>query len=230
MIAIRTERYYSDYYADVLVPADADDAPVVLLWHGITPNTRAVMRPLAVALANRGAIVIVPDWSPTSEDGGRTALRASVDWTVEQARDLGTANRRCLIGWSRGARAALGYVLDRPHSPFQRVVGLAGQYAIPIATAGRPPLELAEERSDAQVLLLHGTRDTILPFDGSQRLHDALREAGTASEILAVDTDHAGVILARFDDELQACLPERSLTTGERATLDAISQFVFRPL
>jgi len=109
-------------------------------------------------------------------------------------------------------------------------VGLAGQYAIPIATAGRPPLELAEERSDAQVLLLHGTRDTILPFDGSQRLHDALREAGTASEILAVDTDHAGVILARFDDELQACLPERSLTTGERATLDAISQFVFRPL
>jgi hypothetical protein len=54
-----------------------------------------------------------------------------------------------------------------------------------------------------------------------------LREAGTASEILAVDTDHAGVILTRFDEELQVCLPERSLTAGERATLDAIGRFVF---
>jgi dienelactone hydrolase len=227
-IDVTTERYFSDYYADVLVPSVSDPAPVVLLWHGITPNERQVMRKLGMELADGGAVVVVADWSSTAIDEGRAALLASVQWTQERLRGAAVDwDRACLIGWSRGARAALGYALDHPRNPFGRVIGLAGQYAIPIATASRPPLELASTQTDVDVVLIHGTADRMLPAQGSHIMYETMTSAGTNSRLVLVDTDHAGVVLTRWDEDLKICLPERVLTPGEQDVLEVVCEFVF---
>jgi acetyl esterase/lipase len=52
--------------ADVFAPSGADGRPVVVLFHG-TEGVRARMEPLAVDLAESGAVVVVPSWPVLTE-------------------------------------------------------------------------------------------------------------------------------------------------------------------
>ena len=53
---------------DVYRPGNDAVVPVVLLWHGVGPDERDVLGALATAAAERGVMVLVPDWRRDSAD------------------------------------------------------------------------------------------------------------------------------------------------------------------
>jgi dienelactone hydrolase len=222
-IAILTEPYSADRMADVLLPLEPVAAPGVLLWHGRGTHERQVMRRLAVELAAAGVVVVVPDYSPLSAEGGRPALLASVDWFVEQGEGHGIdPERMVLAGWSYGAAAAAGFVFENPGQPFRKLVGLAGSYDRRTPTAADTPLRLAKRGPEVSVALIHGRHDTIDPAAGSEELCSVLTDAGVPADLVIVDTDHAGAILTRFDPVLGICVPTPQVEPAGAEVVDAI--------
>ncbi|WP_414506487.1 alpha/beta hydrolase [Streptomyces sp. NEAU-L66] len=205
---------------DVYRPAGAPrPAPTVLLWHGIGPDERDVLEPLARTAAAHGLLVLVPDWRSDAADGGRVHLLESLAFVRKEAGGLGGDGESCVLaGWSAGAGAALGVALRpeiaegwRPRA----VVGVAGRYDLPARTTGTAPLtDLAGDRDPAvPVHLVHGSRDTVVEARYSRDLDEALRDAGRAVTLQAPDTDHAGVIMTAYDPATDRCVP----TTAEHA-------------
>ncbi|SOE13190.1 Predicted esterase [Streptomyces sp. 2323.1] len=206
---------------DVYRPAGASSgpAPTVLLWHGIGPDERDVMEPLARTAAERGLLVLVPDWRSDAADGGRAHLLESLAFARKEAGGLGGEGESCVLaGWSAGAGTALGVALRpeladgwRPRA----VVGVAGRYDLPARTTGTAPLtDLAAGRDPGvPVHLVHGSRDTVLAARYSHDLAEALRAAGRAVTLQEPETDHAGVIMAEYDPAADRCVP----TTAEHA-------------
>ncbi|WP_433856793.1 alpha/beta hydrolase [Streptomyces kronopolitis] len=213
---------------DVYRPVDAlGPLPVVLLWHGIGPDERDILAPLARAAAGRGLLALVPDWRSDAADGGRAHLLESLAFAREDAGGLGGDGRPCVLaGWSAGAGAALGVAL-RPESTGGRrpraVVGLAGHYGLPARTTGAAPLtDLAAGRHPGvPVHLVHGSGDTVLAARHSHDLADALRAAGATVTLQEPETDHAGVIMDEYDPAADRCLPtaaDHALRAGRAVT------------
>ena len=173
--------------------------PTVLLWHGIGPDERDVLEPLARTTAALGALVLVPDWRSDAADGGRSQLLESLAFVRKEAGGLGGDGQSfVLAGWSAGAGAALGVAL-RPESVAEwrprAVVGVAGRYDLPARTTGAAPLDdLAAGRDPGvPVHLLHGTRDSVVDAQHSRALAATLRTVGRAVTLQEPETDHAGV-------------------------------------
>ncbi|MCF3175130.1 alpha/beta hydrolase [Streptomyces sioyaensis] len=205
---------------DVYRPAAASGpAPTVLLWHGLGPDERDVMEPLARTAAERGLLVLVPDWRSDAADGGRAHLLESLAYARKEAGGLGgEEDSYVLAGWSAGAGTALGVALRpeitdgwRPRA----VVGVAGRYDLPARTTGTAPLtDLAAGRDPGvPVHLVHGSRDTVLDARCSRDLAETLRAAGHAVTLQEPETDHAGVIMTEYDPAADRCVP----TTDEHA-------------
>jgi len=206
---------------DVYRPAGASSgpAPTVLLWHGIGPDERDVMEPLARTAAERGLLVLVPDWRSDAADGGRAHLLESLAYARKEAGGLGgEEDSYVLAGWSAGAGAALGIALRpeladgwRPRA----VVGVAGRYDLPARTTGTAPLaDLTAGRDPAvPVHLVHGSRDTVVAAHYSHDLTEALRAASRTVTLQEPETDHAGVIMTEYDPAADRCVP----TTAEHA-------------
>ena len=199
---------------DVYRPKDGGhDLPVVLLWHGSGPNERDALAGLARAVASQGCLCLVPDWQSDDVIRGRRDLLESLSFTLSRSeRWGGHGGRIALAGWSLGANAAADVVLHpgvvdgwRPRA----LVGIAGSYD------GSPITDfpLAEGRaSDTGVrcVLIHGIQDSVVPVQRSRDTHQALQEWGWSSVLREVDTDHAGVIGARYDPTSSRCIPERT--------------------
>ncbi|UQA93510.1 alpha/beta hydrolase [Streptomyces halobius] len=194
-------------------------ATTVLLWHGIGPDERDVLEPLAHTAATRGLLVLVPDWRSDAADGGRAHLLESLAFARKEAGGPGGDEESCVLaGWSAGAGAALG-VAQRPEIAEgwrpKAVVGVAGRYDLPARTTGTAPLDdLAAGMAPAvPVHLVHGSRDTVLDPRHSRDLADALRATGRPVTFQEPDTDHAGVIMTEYDPAADRCVP----TTAEHA-------------
>ncbi len=233
---VRTEaglEYVDGQLLDVHRRADVHDAATVLLWHGRGPDERDVLAPLARAAAAEGLVVVVPDWRSDAEDGGRAQLLASIAWTRRHAgAHGGHAERILLAGWSLGARAAAGVVLHpevvegwRP----QALVGLAGSYGAPAPSTGRAPL--GDPRVDGRsgtaripVHLVHGARDEVAAPRGSRDLRDRLAARGWSVALDEPETDHAGIIGARYDPGSRRCVPDDGACarTGLEAAVRAL--------
>jgi len=211
-------------------------APTVLLWHGIGPDERDVLEPLARTAAARGLLVLVPDWRSDAADGGRAQLLESLAFARKEADALGgDGESLVLAGWSAGAGAALGVALRpelvegwRPTA----VVGLAGRYDLPARTTGTAPLDdlVAGREPGVPVHLVHGTRDTLVDARCSRDLAEALRAAGRAVTLQELDSDHAGVIMTEYDPSLDGCRPataEHALRAG-RLAADVLAAAVRR--
>ncbi|QIY55914.1 alpha/beta hydrolase [Streptomyces sp. RPA4-5] len=205
---------------DVYRPAEAPrPAPTVLLWHGIGPDEREVLEPLARTAAARGLLVLVPDWRSDAEDGGRAHLLESLAFVRKEAGGLGGDGESCVLaGWSAGAGAALGVALRpeivegwRPKT----VVGVAGRYNLPARTTGAAPLaDLAAGREPGvPVHLVHGSRDPVVEARHSRDLAETLRAAGRTVTLQEPETDHAGVIMTAYAPGADRCVP----TTAEQA-------------
>ncbi|WP_148591914.1 alpha/beta hydrolase, partial [Streptomyces sp. WAC01526] len=224
-MAVETERGLvygpSGKQLDVYRPAGAPrPAPTVLLWHGIGPDERDVLEPLARTAAAHGLLALVPDWRSDAADAGRAHLLESLAFVRKGAGGLGGDGESfVLAGWSAGAGAALGVALRpeivegwRPRA----VVGVAGRYDVPARTTGTAPLaDLAAGRNPGvPVHLVHGTRDTVVDARYSRDLTEALRAPGRAVTLQEPETDHAGVIMTAYDPAADRCVP----TTAEHAT------------
>ncbi|QIK08338.1 alpha/beta hydrolase [Streptomyces sp. ID38640] len=205
---------------DVHRPAGASGAmPTVLLWHGIGPDERDVLEPLARTAAAHGLLVLVPDWRSDAADGGRARLLESLAFVRKEADRLGGDGESfVLAGWSAGAGAALGVALRpeivegwRPKA----VVGVAGRYDLPARTTGTAPLaDLAAGRDPGvPAHLVHGTRDVVVEAQYSRDLNEALRASGRTVTLQEPETDHAGVIMTAYDPGADRCV----LTTAEHA-------------
>jgi dienelactone hydrolase len=208
----RGVRYGPKKRADVYRPRRVGPAPLALLWHGVGPDDRAALGPLATAVARLGVAVVVPDWRSDAPDGGRAHLLASLDFTRELARDrpaeLATSAASAasddsfvLAGWSRGGRMATSLALNpavaggwRPSA----VVCLAAGYyqATPMSVAGRSPIDdLAVTRAKpVPFRLVHGTRDTVIGIQQSRDFAAAAAGRGWPVQLTERDTDHGGVI------------------------------------
>ncbi|MFH8336578.1 hypothetical protein [Streptomyces sp. AM6-12] len=220
-----------DVYQPVGVPGPA---PVVLFWHGRGPDERDVLAAVARAAAERGLVVLVPDWRPDAPDGGRAQLGESAEFVRRNAVGLGgDPERIVLAGWSLGGKAAVAVALNpeafggwRPSA----VVGIAGAYGSAAPTTGTVPLDDLRRGGGARpplpVWLVHGTADPVVDVERSRELHTALGERGWPTSLDEVATDHAGVIMTEFVPERQRCLPstaDHAVLAGSR-TADVLAR------
>lgn len=204
--------------------------PTVLLWHGVGPDERDVMRPLARTVAATGALVLVPDWRSDAADGGRDQLLASLEYARTHAGEHGgDPERIVLAGWSAGAPAALGLALRPEFADGWRpaaVVGIASRYDLPARTTGTVPLDdLAASGPGiavpVPVHLVHGTADTLMGPASSRAARDALMAHHWPVWLEEIPgADHAGAIGMEYDPGLGRLRPsadERVLAAGESA-------------
>ncbi|MFF1696233.1 alpha/beta hydrolase [Streptomyces sp. NPDC058257] len=213
-ITTRTARYAtgSDSKLVDIYASEQQDGRCVLLWHGMGPDERDVMAPLAQEIARLGLTVLVPDWRSDQADEGRAHLTDSLRFGRDYVRDLsGEDGQLILAGWSAGAGAAMVAALQpelfegwRPTA----VIGIAGGYRFPARTTGTVPLHaIGPAAAPVPVRLVHGTADTIVPGDSSRELHEALLSHGWDSELSEPATDHAGVLGCVYDPGAGRCLP-----------------------
>jgi acetyl esterase/lipase len=210
---------------DVYRPGDDTVVPVVLLWHGVGPDERDVLGTLAGAVAERGAMVLVPDWRRDSADGGRAQLLTSLAFAREHCAGMGgDPDRFVLAGWSMGGMAAAGVALHPELAGGWRPSAVAcfGSSFVRIApTTGTAPADDLAGTSLPPVpfWLVHGTDDPVVPVARSVAFAAGLAARRWPVRFEQPDTDHAGVVMTVYDPELGRCRPAhdgRALTAGRR--------------
>ncbi|MFI6686679.1 alpha/beta hydrolase [Streptomyces sp. NPDC050485] len=217
---------------DVYQPGDGSERPlpVILIWHGLGPDERDILQPLAEEVVGRGAVVFASDWRSDAPDGGRADLLDSIRFVLAHAASFGgDPERFVLAGWSAGAGAAVSVAL-RPElldgwRPVA-VVGIAGHYGLPARTTGETPLDdlAATSAGPVPVRLIHGTGDVILDVQNSRDFAEALKGRGWPVHLDEVATDHAGVIMTEYSPELNRCVPtvSASAVQGGRVTAESL--------
>ncbi len=128
---------------DVFAPAEAQRAPVVVFFYGGSwqRGHKETFRFVAAALAKRGAVAIVPDYTLYPQGTFPSFLEdgaAAVAWAKANAAKYGGDPRRIVImGHSAGAHIAAMLALDarwlgklglNPRKDIAGLVGLAGPY------------------------------------------------------------------------------------------------------
>ncbi|RVU19931.1 alpha/beta hydrolase [Streptomyces antnestii] len=207
------------------------DGVYVLLWHGVGPDERGEVSPLARDIAASGPTVLVPDWRSDTPDVGRAHLTDSLRFAREFA---GASGRLVVAGWSAGAGAALGVALDPGFCdgpPPAAVVGIAGGYRRPARTTGVVPLDaLGGTTARVPVRLVHGTRDAAVPVESSRELHEALLARGWDASLSEPVTDHAGVLGCVYDPGAGRCVQaaDAAVRAVGRATAEVVAA-VARP-
>ncbi|MBT2383722.1 alpha/beta hydrolase [Streptomyces sp. ISL-11] len=219
---------------DVHAPAGAGHAtaPAVLLWHGMGPDERDVLAPVAEAVAARGRVVFVPDWRSDAADGGRAHLLDSLAYVRDHAAGHGgDIGRLVVAGWSAGAGAAVAVGL-RPILPGgprpAAVVGIAGRYDRPARTTGTAPADdVADGLPDGPpvpVTLVHGTEDEIAEVGVAREFAAVLRAHGRPVRLTEAATDHAGIVMSAYDPARNRLRPDTAghALSGGRVTIEAL--------
>lgn len=202
---------------DLYEPTSGGPAPVVLLWHGVGSDQRDVLAPLARCVAALGALVFVPDWRSDDAKAGACDLLASLAFVQRRAVDPA---RITVAGWSMGGRAAAGLATN-PAGGWQpaAVVCLGSSYLKPAATSGTSPLtDLSTvAASPVPFWIVHGIHDRVVPVERSRTFAAELTARAWPVELHEVPSDHAGVVMAEYDPDLQRCRPtsrEHALAAG----------------
>jgi acetyl esterase/lipase len=215
----------ANLHLDVYAPVKPvqTPAPVVVFFYGggWDGGDKALYGWVGRALAARGFVTVLPNYRlvPKAhfpdfvEDGAQAVAK-----TREIAsRYGGDPDRIVLMGHSAGAYIAVHLALEPRYlaaagvdmATIRAAVGLAGPYDfypfdVPasIAAFGRSPDPHATQpinfaRGDAPpLLLLHGDKDTVVGPYHSERLHDAIRAKGGASELKVYPgCDHIDLVM-----------------------------------
>jgi acetyl esterase/lipase len=234
---------------DLYVPAGAGPWPAVLVVHGggWIRGERADMDTFAKRLAqagyaayNIGYRLAPDDRFPAQLDDLRAALR----WLhAHAAAHRIDPDRIAVMGYSAGAHLALMLGLDAdadtprvravvagagptdlrvyPDSPFIKALigGTPDQFAAAYATAS--PISYVSA-DDPPVMLYHGKLDGLVEVEQSQRLHQALIDAGVRSELVTPPlSGHITTFL--FDgDTFARALQFLNDTTAPRQAVSAV--------
>ncbi|HSI41279.1 MAG TPA: alpha/beta hydrolase [Xanthobacteraceae bacterium] len=207
---------------DIYAPRDAADAPVAVFFYGggWESGTKEEYRFAASALAERGIVVVVPDYRLYPQVRFPAFLQdaaQAVRWTRDHAGAYGgDPSRLVLAGHSAGAYIAAMLALDRrwlsaagvPASAIAGTVGLAGPYDfLPLrepnlkaifgrgeALARTQPIHFVDGRA-APMLLAAGKADLRVDPGDSVRLAERIRAKGGAAElILYPGIDHKLIV------------------------------------
>jgi acetyl esterase/lipase len=216
MDGIRVERglaYGHGQALDVYRPLDTAGGSSVLLWHGVGANERDVLEPLARTTAALGVTVFVPDWQSGTKDGGRAQLLASLGFARRcVAESGGDDGAIVLAGWSRGGKAAAGLAINpgavNSWQP-SAVVCLGSGFKNPAPTTGNSVFADLTCTTAAPVpfWLVHGTKDPVVDISQSREFAALLARHGWPVHLEEVPTDHAGVVMARYDPVIRRCCP-----------------------
>jgi predicted esterase len=189
----------------------------VLLWHGSGADERDVLEPLAHRMAAAGVMTIVPDWSRDDGGEGRHHLSASLGFSHDLCGGMGIG-RLVLAGWSLGASAGLDVVLLSTilgtgyPSAF---IGISGGFDD--SPYSQPDLVHITGDPAVPLLLIHGSRDEIVPVERSRSTYQSLFNAGWEVTIREVDADHAGAIGMVYDPDRHRCVHSADPVRQERA-------------
>lgn len=173
--------------------------PTILMWHGMQPDARAVMRPLAERVAGHGLSVVLPDWNSHAEDGGRADLLRAARLARERSEH---PDALVLVGWSLGGVAAAGLTVyaRRLGIRLAHTVCLAGAFMAPDPISGRElPTGMARSPNPSPFTLLHGLADDVVPVSASREFGSALQRSGWPVEFVELATDHAAIAGASYD-------------------------------
>ncbi|MEM9593210.1 MAG: alpha/beta fold hydrolase [Acidobacteriota bacterium] len=163
----------------------------VLFLHGNGENLETLRRSaLLDQLADLGVSVLAIDYPGYGASGGRpsqdglvSAAQAGLDWLVDRGEE-----RRFVVGWSLGAAVAMQLAADRDGhlegvvliSPWDDLKSLAAVhfpgFLVDVALKDAYDSRAAAAGLRPPALVIHGTRDTIIPVDHGRRLHHALPE------------------------------------------------------
>lgn len=179
--------------------------PVVLLWHGMEPDQRGLLAPLAQTLVDAGWSVVVPDWDSSAADGGRADLLGSARLARELLVDNGhDPDALAVVGWSLGGTAAVSLTVHAKRLG----IGVGGTVTLaaaidavdPISGSLLPtPLPRPPAGRDARVSVLHGNRDTVVDPGVGRATATRLAASGWDVELVSTETDHAGIAMTAYD-------------------------------
>ena len=93
---------------------------------------------------------------------------------------------------------------DAPDSPESRLVGGPIQEMKDVARTENPITYVT--KNDAPFLIMHGSRDPLVPFNQSEILHAALKKAGVASTLIKVEGAGHGFGGPEVDSRVRAFL------------------------
>jgi acetyl esterase/lipase len=241
------DRQRLDIYRPSQAPADGKPQPVVVFFYGGAwqEGSRGDYLFVAEALAQRGYVVVVPDYRVFPEVKFPDFLHdgaAAVAWTSANINRFGgDPSRMFLMGHSAGAHIAAMLALDRsfldaqnvPRTSVKGLIGLAGAYDfLPLTEpnvialfATEPNLlrtqpihyvTAAPATAMPPILLMHGDADTRVRPKNSINLARELRAAGARVELdLLPGLSHTDII-AKFT----------RLLRGDGKILDRVDQFI----
>ena len=206
---------------DVYAPAAARNLPVVIFWHGggWTGGSRGAYRFVGAALASRGLVAVLPDYSlyPEARFPGflREPARA-VAWVQQHAREFG-GDPHCIVLMGHSAGAYMGAFLAYRHSLLREAganpdwicgfVGLSGPYvlnpntkvlnaifAAPSTLQDWQPARFVDAKAPP-TLLIHGLDDEVVEPAQSAALEAALKNAGVpVSTVFVPHRSHADTV------------------------------------
>jgi dipeptidyl aminopeptidase/acylaminoacyl peptidase len=192
---VQTVEYAPGRHADLF---GTGAEPTVLIWHGMQTDSRSAVRALAQMVADHGVAVVAADWDAHADDAGRADLLGSVRFAQQRAAG---ADDLVVVGWSMGGLAAAGLALQANELDLRirHTVCLAGAFMAPEPFTGEPPAaRLSRDDRRSPFLLLHGTRDDVVPVTASREFAAALRREHWPVEVVELDTDHAAIAGATY--------------------------------
>ena len=156
-----------------------------------------------------GGLCLVPDWqSDDSAEGPRNLLESLSFAQSHVARFGGDPGRISLGGWSLGANAAADLVLHPEIAGGwlpNAFVGLAGGYGKSPFSHGEV-IDRVTNHGAVPVLLMHGSRDEVVPPSHSTRFYETLHRWDWPAALRDVNADHAGILGTRYDADLVRCI------------------------
>ena len=205
-------------YAELTLPDGPRPAPVVVVVHGgyWTASYGAELgRPLAADLAGRGFAALNVEYRRVGDGGGWPQTGDDVAAAVASLRDHAEVDPSRVVGLGHSAGGQLvGWLASRRADPV-RLSGAVLQAGVLDLVAGAEaglgggavqaflggsPADVPEVYADASpiarvplgvpVVAVHGTKDTLVPIDQSERFVAAARAGGDAAELRTFDGDH----------------------------------------
>ncbi len=182
--------------------AGAEGLPLIIAIHGRGADATDLAGLAGELHPNRFQWVLPQGPRPVPLAPGYTGwawydLGATQAQTVVESRDLlmgfvdklleriGVPRARTLImGFSQGAVMAMHVGLTSPE-PFAGIVAMSGH--LPAAEELIPVLS---QRLDRKLLMIHGTRDSVLSIDVGRRARDIIEKSGLKPEYHEFDMDH----------------------------------------